>query len=190
MTAQSALHNPRNASTPSQLLFAAKRQKAVGRMERAAELYSVFADKDIPPERRVPESPKEWLTRQIQNAMPPVDEAKIAAVKSGVDPTIPVAKRPMVHDVQMAVCQHFKITVGDLVLKCRERRLAQPRHYALYLAYHLCGRTMPDLGRRFGNRDHTTILHSVHKIRDLRPTDPAVEATVLALTATITAERA
>lgn len=139
----------------------------------------------MPPEQ--PESPKDWLMRQIQNAMPSVDQDKIAAVKAAVDTVTSVLRRPMVHDVQMVICHHFGVTVGDLVSKSREKHLAIPRHYALYLSYMLCGRSMPDLGRRFGCRDHTSILHSVHKIRDQRVSDPAIEAIVQALASAIEA---
>lgn len=189
MQSTSVLYDGRTVATPSERLFAERRRLAIQRIDRAAELYSIFSEGKVTAPQPVsqPESPKEWLMRQISIALPPVDEAKIAQVKASFDPAISVPKRPALYDVQIAVCEHFGVTICQLVSKSRMKHLAVPRHYALYLAYMLCARSMPDLGRRFGNRDHTSILHSVHKIRDLRETDAFVSSTVAALTSAVEA---
>lgn len=185
----SAIYDPRAVATPSERLFAAQRRLRQQRIERAAKLFTpkpVQAEKT--PEAP-PESPKEWLMRQIAIAMPPVNPEKIAEVKAAFSPDLSTAPRPRVTDVMIVVAEHFGIEMNDLVQRTRMKHIAWPRHYALYLSYQLCGRSMPDLGRRFGNRDHTSVLSSVHKIRDLL-CNHEVGNTVDALTVKIRARAA
>lgn len=62
------------------------------------------------------------------------------------------------------VCKHFSVTKADLLSSCRARTLVRPRQIAMYIAKVMTGRSLPEIGRRFGNRDHTTVLHAVRKI--------------------------
>ena len=56
----------------------------------------------------------------------------------------------------------------------RARQVARPRQVAMYLAKTLTSRSLPDIGRRFGGRDHTTVIHAVRKIEELRQTDSQI----------------
>ncbi|MEP3429193.1 MAG: chromosomal replication initiator protein DnaA [Roseibium sp.] len=69
-----------------------------------------------------------------------------------------------VEEIQQVVCKHFSVTKSDLLSPCRARTLVRPRQIAMYIAKVMTGRSLPEIGRRFGNRDHTTVLHAVRKI--------------------------
>lgn len=64
-------------------------------------------------------------------------------------------------DIKLAVAAHYGITVRDLVGHSRRRDMAHPRQLAMYLCRKLLGLSMPVIGRIFGGRDHTTVLHAV-----------------------------
>ncbi|MET1414094.1 chromosomal replication initiator protein DnaA [Roseibium sp. HPY-6] len=72
-----------------------------------------------------------------------------------------------VEEIQQVVCKHFSVTKADLLSSCRARTLVRPRQIAMYIAKVVTGRSLPEIGRRFGNRDHTTVLHAVRKIEDM-----------------------
>ncbi|MCK7610864.1 chromosomal replication initiator protein DnaA [Roseibium sediminicola] len=72
-----------------------------------------------------------------------------------------------VEEIQQVVCKHFSVTKADLLSSCRARTLVRPRQIAMYIAKVMTGRSLPEIGRRFGNRDHTTVLHAVRKIEDM-----------------------
>jgi len=80
-------------------------------------------------------------------------------------------KRITVDEIQKAVADHFKLKQLDLLSERRTRAVARPRHVAMYLAKQLTTRSYPDIGRRFGGRDHTTVLHAVKRIEALKATE-------------------
>lgn len=75
----------------------------------------------------------------------------------------------------------FSISVLDLMSQRRMLILTKPRHAMFWLARHLTGRSLPDIGRRCGGRDHTTILHGVHRCDDLMKRDPEFKEMVLSI---------
>jgi len=81
-------------------------------------------------------------------------------------------RRITVDEIQRATAEHFGLKREDLVSECRTRAIARPRQAAMWLAKHLTTRSLPDIGRRFGGRDHTTVLHAVRRIEELRNADP------------------
>ncbi len=80
-------------------------------------------------------------------------------------------KRITVDEIQKMVADYFKLKQADLLSERRTRAVARPRHVAMYLAKQLTTRSYPDIGRRFGGRDHTTVLHAVKRIEELKATD-------------------
>ena len=76
-----------------------------------------------------------------------------------------------VDDIQRAVCRHYKVNRIDLLSHRRTKDLTIPRHIAMYLAKKMTMRSLPEIGRLFGGRDHTTVLHSVRKIEALEGVD-------------------
>ncbi len=85
-------------------------------------------------------------------------------------------KRITVDEIQKAVAEHYGLKQADLLNERRTRAVARPRHAAMYLAKQLTTRSYPDIGRRFGGRDHTTVLHAVRRIEELKAQDPALAA--------------
>ena len=73
-------------------------------------------------------------------------------------------KRVRVEDIQRIVARHFNVPRSDLLSNRRTRTIVRPRQVAMYLAKTLTPRSLPEIGRRFGGRDHTTVLHAVRKI--------------------------
>jgi chromosomal replication initiator protein len=80
-------------------------------------------------------------------------------------------KRVTVDDIQKAAAEHFGLKQADLISERRTRAVARPRQAAMWLAKQLTTRSLPDIGRRFGGRDHTTVLHAVRRIDELRAAD-------------------
>jgi chromosomal replication initiator protein len=86
------------------------------------------------------------------------------------------ANEASVEDVQRVVCHHFKLKSGDLLSKDRHKSIAFARHVAMYLCRERLKCSLPELGRAFGNRDHTTVMSAVRKVKALRGADPEVRA--------------
>jgi chromosomal replication initiator protein len=80
-------------------------------------------------------------------------------------------KRVTVDDIQKATAEHFGLKQADLISERRNRAIARPRQAAMWLAKQLTTRSLPDIGRRFGGRDHTTVLHAVRRIEELKAGD-------------------
>ena len=74
--------------------------------------------------------------------------------------------------IQTLVCKYFKISKNEMLSSRRSRYLVRPRQTAIYLAKILTSKSLPEIGREFSNRDHTTIIHSVKTIEKLKEKDP------------------
>jgi chromosomal replication initiator protein len=83
-------------------------------------------------------------------------------------------KRITIDDIQKATSEHYGMKQVDLLSERRNRAIARPRQAAMWLAKQLTTRSLPDIGRRFGGRDHTTVLHAVRRIEALRAEDPVL----------------
>ncbi|MGR4862819.1 chromosomal replication initiator protein DnaA [Caulobacter sp. LARHSG274] len=83
-------------------------------------------------------------------------------------------KRITIDDIQKATAEHYGMKQADLLSERRNRAIARPRQAAMWLAKQLTTRSLPDIGRRFGGRDHTTVLHAVRRIEALRAEDPVL----------------
>ncbi len=80
-------------------------------------------------------------------------------------------KRVRIEDIQRVVSRHYNVTRQELVSDRRTRVIVKPRQIAMYLAKTMTPRSFPEIGRRFGGRDHTTVLHAVRKIEELINSD-------------------
>jgi chromosomal replication initiator protein len=83
----------------------------------------------------------------------------------------PEPKRVKIEDIQKLVATHFNVSRADIVSARRTAGVVRPRQIAMYLSKVLTPRSLPEIGRRFGGRDHTTVLHAVRKISSLVTTD-------------------
>ncbi|PRX33718.1 chromosomal replication initiator protein [Meinhardsimonia xiamenensis] len=80
-------------------------------------------------------------------------------------------RKVTVEEIQRRVAEHYNIRLSDMIGPKRVRAIARPRQVAMYLAKHLTSRSLPDIGRRFGGRDHTTVMHGVRRIEELMAAD-------------------
>jgi chromosomal replication initiator protein len=80
-------------------------------------------------------------------------------------------RRVTIEDIQKRVAEHYNIRLADMHSARRARAVARPRQVAMYLAKQLTSRSLPEIGRKFGGRDHTTVMHAVKRIEELRKND-------------------
>ena len=80
-------------------------------------------------------------------------------------------RKVTIEEIQRKVAEHYNVRLSDMIGPRRMRTIARPRQIAMYLAKHLTSRSLPEIGRRFGGRDHTTIMHGIRKIEELMATD-------------------
>ena len=90
-------------------------------------------------------------------------------------------RRITIDEIQKRVSDHFKIRNAEMVSARRAREVARPRQIAMYLAKQLTPRSLPEIGRRFGGRDHTTVIHACRQIEKLRAADSEIDADVRTL---------
>lgn len=76
-----------------------------------------------------------------------------------------------IEEIQRKVSEHYNIRLSDMVGPKRLRSYARPRQVAMYLSKKLTSRSLPEIGRRFGGRDHTTVMHGVKRIEELKQSD-------------------
>ncbi len=86
-------------------------------------------------------------------------ETVIRDLVQGIEP-----RRIKIEDIMRIVSRHFGVSKGDLISQRRHRSVVWPRQIGMYLAKQLTSRSLPEIGRRFGGRDHTTVLHAIRKI--------------------------
>jgi chromosomal replication initiator protein len=80
-------------------------------------------------------------------------------------------RRVTIDEIQKRVAEHYNIRLSDMHSARRARAVARPRQVAMWLCKQLTPRSLPEIGRKFGGRDHTTVMHAVRKIEELRSTD-------------------
>ena len=80
-------------------------------------------------------------------------------------------RRITIEDIQRRTAEYFNVRLADMLSARRARAVARPRQVAMYLAKQLTSRSLPEIGRKFGGRDHTTVMHAVRKIEELREVD-------------------
>ena len=95
-------------------------------------------------------------------------------------------KRITIDEIQNKVSNYYNINTEDLISSRRLRSFARPRQVAMYLAKKLTSRSLPEIGRKFGGRDHTTVIHAVKKIDQLKSEDEKFDEDVSVLTQIIT----
>jgi Bacterial dnaA protein helix-turn-helix len=180
------------APTPTQVALHAARKARLARLSAAAER---FAASRVPPP--VP------VTRQepAPPSVPPCVACAEAAVPFvAVDP-LPSGRKawfriegergaeqgPEVRDIQHAVCDRYGVTLNDMLSPRRTAAIVRPRQVAVYLARELTLLSLPQIGARFGGRDHTTVLVSHRKVGRLIAADANLAAEVTALRELLTA---
>jgi len=105
---------------------------------------------------------------RIYNKVPNLTETKVV-----LKDLLNLAENKVTIDlIQTVVCKFFKISKNEMLSSRRSRYLVRPRQTAIYLTKILTSKSLPEIGREFSNRDHTTIIHSVKTIEKLKEKDP------------------
>jgi chromosomal replication initiator protein len=91
------------------------------------------------------------------------------------------ARRITIDEIQKLTAKHFKIDQSEMRSKRRARAVARPRQIAMYLAKKMTPRSLPEIGRIFGGRDHSTVIHAVRTIEALRAHDANIDADIRVL---------
>jgi chromosomal replication initiator protein len=112
------------------------------------------------------------LAHNKLNGHPVTMEMAERAVRDLIRPQEP--KRVKIEDIQRTVARQYNVSRADLLSSRRTANVVRPRQIAMYLAKTLTLRSLPEIGRRFGGRDHTTVLHAVRKIEGLVDSDAAL----------------
>lgn len=133
------------------------------------------------------------FTRNIRELEGALNKLLAYASLTNVAITLPMAEerlaesvrsarpRITIEEIQRSVCAHFKLDKSDMVSKRRLRAVARPRQIAMYLAKEMTPRSYPEIGRRFGGRDHSTVIHAVRVIEGLRVSDSEIDADIAAI---------
>ena len=87
-------------------------------------------------------------------------------------------RRITIDDIQRKVADYYNLRLSDLLSARRSRTIARPRQVAMYLSKVLTTRSLPEIGRKFGGRDHTTVIHAVKRIESLQGTDTTIQEEV------------
>lgn len=91
----------------------------------------------------------------------------VGAIVGGSEP-----RRVRIDDILRTISQQYAVSRGDLLSARRTRSIVRPRQIGMYLSKQLTSRSLPEIGRRFGGRDHTTVIHAIRKIEELMNEDP------------------
>lgn len=122
----------------------------------------------------------------VYEGAPERPETTQAVVPTFWNTESPAPRFPSVSYIQRVVCLHYQLTLAQLVSDRRNRNIVRPRQIGMYLAKVLTPKSLPDIGRRFGGRDHTTVLHAVRKVAALMEEDPDFASGVQAVQQAIT----
>lgn len=185
------LYGPQNifgsaALTPTQRAAQQKRRETAARIAHAARACDAKAEtcaampKIVAPETTGALTPAGFF----ESAWKMLDGPAVAQATVGY----PLGSWP-VQKIQEAVCAHYHISLADLISPSRTQELAGPRQVAMYLSRVLTGRSLPEIGRRFGQRRHTTVLHAVRVISRRLHSDAALKRDVSAMTERLKALR-
>ncbi len=96
-------------------------------------------------------------------------------------------RKVTIEEIQRKVGEHYNIRLSDIIGPKRVRTIARPRQIAMYLSKQLTSRSLPEIGRRFGGRDHTTVMHGVRRIEELKTHDNQIAEDVEILRRTLEA---
>ena len=91
-------------------------------------------------------------------------------------------RRTTIDQIQKKVAEHFNVKISDMHSSRRSRTIARPRQIAMFLSKNLTTRSLPEIGRKFGGRDHTTVIHAIKKVKELVKNDSSLSEDIEILT--------
>ncbi|MGI8705732.1 MAG: chromosomal replication initiator protein DnaA [Sphingomicrobium sp.] len=158
----------------------------------------IIAKLTLLPAVEMPRTVVEFLARRVTSSVRELEGAlnRIAAYAMMTGREIDVAfveevlanvlranqRRISIDEIQTQVAEHYRIRKAEMTSARRAREVARPRQVAMYLSKQLTPKSLPDIGRRFGGRDHTTVIHAVRQIEKLRACDSELDADIRLLT--------
>ena len=83
-------------------------------------------------------------------------------------------RKVTIDEIQRKVAEHYHLRIADLLSPRRARAVARPRQVAMFLCKSLTSKSLPEIGRKFGGRDHTTVIHAVKRVEDMKQTDSQI----------------
>lgn len=179
-----AIYNPVSTYTPSE------REAVIARRARLQRIAGrAVADTPIilraQTAENVPEPAPQLSWEEKQKHLHQKIKTPWFSIVGDSGPTEP--RRPSLEQIRRAVGQYYGFSQTILIAQRRTAPVVHARQVAMYLAKTLSLRSLPEIGRRFGNRDHTTVLHAVRKIEALIKTEGSVGAEIEAITAELRA---
>jgi Bacterial dnaA protein helix-turn-helix len=173
-------------ATPSQRLAAAARRERERRIAAQARpdpasLQTLRSEPALSPEPQA-----------VDAVVGPRDQTRKLPIKpwfwivAEIDPS--VTRKMGIDDIQNAVARHYQVTHTDMISARRTAEVVRPRQIAMFLARHLTPNSLPVIGRHFGNRDHTTVLHAIRKIEAIRTRDQSLADDLEAISRALSAE--
>lgn len=169
-------------------------QRAVEVRDRRVRLFSSKPSRiefNVAPSMTDPPMPKpvfsmqDWIDRQKENHKLAARQKILTEASAAA-----AARRPSIEQIQRACAAHYGVSRSDILSAGRTKDIVRPRQVAMYLAKTLAQRSLPEIGRRFGGRDHTTALHSFQKIGRLVEMDAALASDIETIKADIDARLA
>lgn len=182
----SAIHNPYSELTPSQYEAAKARRERLEKIASRAlvAVVQVEVSQQAPKEDAEPQptvSPlDEWIERQKAIPLPKKPWFSIEAEIGE-----PEIVRPRIETIQRACAKYYGVSRSDIISARRTAAVVRPRQVGYYLSKVLTLKSLPEIGRRFGGRDHTSALSGIRKIERLRKTDQELEADLHAIAAAV-----
>ena len=111
---------------------------------------------------------------RIYNKFPTISESKII-LKDLLNFS---ENHVTIENIQKNVCDYFKINIREMLSQRRSRYLVRPRQIAMYLSKNLTSKSLPDIGREFSGRDHTTVIHSIKTIDKLQKVEKEISKSI------------
>jgi len=118
----------------------------------------------------------DWVARQER--LNPLPKPPWFSIESEIEIDPPEPVRPRIEHIQRAVAKHYGVSRSDLISARRTAQIVHPRMVAIYICKEMTLRSYPEISRKFGNRDHTTAIHSVRKMAGLVERDAVLAAEI------------
>ena len=168
---QTELHTPLRGATPTQLETARKKREREQRIAEAAERLAQSKVVEVAPPVVPAVDPEvavaQWVERQI--AFAPMKATWFSIVEESA-PHEPI--RPRIEMIQRVVAAHYSVTRDDILSARRTAEVVMPRHVSMYFCRTMTLKSLPEIARRTGNRDHTVGIYAFRKVEAMVQRDP------------------
>lgn len=182
MQQSSALYDPIASATPEQKLRAIEHRLRIERIARRAIVASAPPAPEPTKVIEIDEPPVEDTRIEIRTCngqIVIITDRQVAEARAVFELLDKNRPHPSIERIQRCVCKYFGVSRHDMLSQRRTAEVVMPRQLAMYLAKKMTLKSLPEIGRRFGKRDHTTALHAVRKIKALMERDDGIRNSIL-----------